>query len=299
MKTNIAIIVIFSLLIFVPFGISIPQTKDLTNPQSGLIYSDYLIRADNIIKIVFLRYQQSNMVVIGKDGWLYVDTDESMLDYRGLVPYSESQLQYIQGIVQSEKDYLKVPLILAVAPNKESIYPEYMPDNIKKGSQTRLDQLVQYVDLIDLRTTLKTDKQSYRKNDTHWNYYGAYLAYSEILRKIGLKPHELSDYEQIIGETTSDLANLIKLPDIYNEPVIHLKLKDVESDKLGCALIFHDSFYETELRELMQPHFDRIKEVRFGQLTLFSSKLIEETNPDVVIYIMVERCVGRYFMPWN
>jgi hypothetical protein len=247
------------------------------------------------------------MVIIGKEGWLYVDTDESMLDYRGLVPYSESQLGYISGIVKSEIEYLKskgIPLLLIVAPNKESIYPEFMPDNIKKGNQTRLDQLVKVIDLVDLRQALinAKDKQVYRKTDTHWNNYGAYLVYSEIVFRLGIKPNSLSDYDEVFDEKpTSDLANLLKMPDIYKESVYHYKLKDgIQSDKIPSVLIFHDSFYEgTDLKPLLSAHFDKIKEVRFGQLTLFSSKLIEEVKPDVVIYIMVERCAGRYFMPWQ
>jgi len=323
MRTSISIIVIFCLIIY-GFGIgsvcqAVVSHKSMknfvTDPENGLIYSDYLVRMDNITKIIFLRYSQSNMVVIGKDGWLYVDADDSMADYRGLVPYSGSHLSYILNIVKSERDYLRargIPLLLVVAPNKESVYPEYLPDSIKKlGTETRLDQIEAYfksnsdIQILDLRQVLieaKNDKQVYRKTDSHWNSYGAYLAYCEIMKAIGLKPHPLKDYDEMVDtHTIGDLGQLLKMSDIYSEPVVHYRLKDgVISDKLPCAVIFHDSFYmATDLKPLMAPHFERIVDVRFGQLSLLSSQLIEQEKPDVVIYIMVERVVGQYFIPWQ
>jgi alginate O-acetyltransferase complex protein AlgJ len=317
------IVILFSLIALLFCYVSIGQAaiaedKDFfTDQKSGLIFNDYLIRLDNIARIVVMNSSTSNIVVIGKDNWLFTDVNESMADYRGLTHLSESQLAYTLEIVKSERDYLEskgIPLILVVAPNKESIYPEYMPEGIKKiNNDTQLDQVLTYfkensdIQIIDLRPVLikaKSERQVYRKNDSHWNSYGSYLAYREIIGATGLTAHLLSDYNEVVqgGDITGDLSRALKLEDMYpeSEVIMRYELKDVPSETLPSALIFHDSFYtSTNLQELMKPHFDKITEVRYGQLTLFSSELVERVKPSIVIYIMVERVLPRYFMPWR
>ncbi len=325
MKTNRSIIIIFSLLVYIFCIGSICQAiigqdkleSFVSNPKSGLIFSNYLVRLDNIIKILALRYSDDHrqVIIVGKEGNLYITSNDSMADYRGLVPYSDSELSYILGLVTSERDYLKskgIGLLLVVAPNKQSIYPEFLPDNIKKiHPTTRLDQIMQYfkdnsdIRIMDLRQTLidaKKSRQVYYKSDHHWNSYGAFLAYCKIMEALGLTPHQLSDYDYVQDSNSySALGKLLQMEDIYSEPMGHLVLKEgVPSEKLSSAVIIHDSFYgSTDLKTFLAPHFDRIKDVSYGQLTLFSSQLIEQEKPDVVIYIMAEMVVGRYFMPWN
>jgi alginate O-acetyltransferase complex protein AlgJ len=316
------IVIIFSLIALLFCYVSIGQAaiaedKDFfTDQKSGLIFNDYLIRLDNIARIVVMNSSTSNIVVIGKDNWLFTDVNESMADYRGLNRLSDSQLSYVLEIAKSERDYLKakgIPLILVVAPNKENIYPEYLPDNIKKGGESQLDQVLTYfkensdIKIIDLRPVLikgKETKQVYRKHDSHWNSYGSYIAYREIIGATGLTAHTLEDYNEVVqdGDITGDLSRLLKMEDMYpeSEVIMRYELKDVPSETLPSALIFHDSFYtSTNLQALMKPHFEKITEVRYGQLTLFSSELVERVKPSVVIYIMVERVLPRYFMPWN
>jgi len=287
----------------------------LATPSSGLILSDYLVRMDNIVKILALRYSESSIVVVGKNGVLYANVDDSMTDYRGLVPYSESQLAYLLGLVKSERDYLKskgIGLLLVVVPNKESVYPEFLPDDIKKiNPTTHLDQIEEYfnknsdIRFLDLKPTFMAAKQTqqiYYKTDSHWNSYGAFLAYGKIMEALGIKPHSITDYDFIPNpDENGDLSKVLKMSDIYAEPIGHRQLKDgIVSEKLPCAVVIHDSFYgDTDLKTLMAPHFDRVVDIRYGQLTLFSSEMIEREKPSVVIYIMVERVVGRYFMPWH
>jgi alginate O-acetyltransferase complex protein AlgJ len=296
------IVIIFSLIALLFCYVSIGQAaiaedKDFfTDQKSGLIFNDYLIRLDNIARIVVMNSSTSNIVVIGKDNWLFTDVNESMADYRGLNRLSDSQLSYVLEIAKSERDYLKakgIPLILVVAPNKENIYPEYLPDNIKKGGESQLDQVLTYF-----------KENSDIKHDSHWNSYGSYIAYREIIGATGLTAHTLEDYNEVVqdGDITGDLSRLLKMEDMYpeSEVIMRYELKDVPSETLPSALIFHDSFYtSTNLQALMKPHFEKITEVRYGQLTLFSSELVERVKPSVVIYIMVERVLPRYFMPWN
>jgi alginate O-acetyltransferase complex protein AlgJ len=77
------------------------------------------------------------------------------------------------------------------APNKETIYPEFLPNAVKKlRKTTRLDQLIEYLrcnstlDVLDLREALFVGKkraQIYFRTDSHWNNLGAYIAYEQII----------------------------------------------------------------------------------------------------------------------
>ena len=81
-----------------------------------------------------------------------------------------------------------------VAPNKQSLYPEYHPRFYKKTmGKSRFDHLLaarlqeSKGEIIDVRANLnqgKPEARLYHKTDTHWNYQGAYLAYRELMARV-------------------------------------------------------------------------------------------------------------------
>ncbi|MBQ1822074.1 MAG: hypothetical protein II123_01390, partial [Lachnospiraceae bacterium] len=87
--------------------------------------------------------------VIGKNGWLFYNQDDTMPIYKGQKLYSEDQLQTIANNVQRSSDYLErqgVKYVVYIAPEKERIYPEYMPDYYGKPAEVNLlNQVVGYL----------------------------------------------------------------------------------------------------------------------------------------------------------
>jgi alginate O-acetyltransferase complex protein AlgJ len=137
--------------------------------------------------------------ILGTDGWLYYTgpAGERLLDrhVRGRDPFSQGELdRWRQFLVERTQRFRSqgARYVLVIAPNKESIYPEYLPKWIgPRVGPTRLDQLMSSlksatdVTVIDLRQALIADKSAsilYYKADTHWNTRGAYAAYREIMR---------------------------------------------------------------------------------------------------------------------
>ena len=111
--------------------------------------------------------------------------------------------------------------MFVVAPNKPALYPEYMPRSINRVTeQSRLQQLTDYLaresDLtfINLRNRSSTRKPKHRvfhKTDTHWNAYGAFTGYQELMKPIQawfpeVKVPTLDDYE--LATHDCDLANV-------------------------------------------------------------------------------------------
>jgi len=156
-----------------------------------------LIRLRNAIDFTIFKRSPTLRVLLGKDNWLFYTGDRSIEDYRGLRPFSENELDQWYRALKQRRDWLAARGIayhFVVAPNKESIYPEYMPDSVVHGAHNHLDELVAYLTrkgeaslVEDLRPALITEKSSllqYHPIDAHWNPWGAYLAYRAIVEQV-------------------------------------------------------------------------------------------------------------------
>lgn len=140
----------------------------------------------------------TSRVLLGRNDWLFYTGEKSVEDYRGQTPFSEAEFDRWDRDLKMRQDYVKSQGVLAyqfvVAPNKQSIYPEYMPDGIVRAPRNYFDELSLYLarkgeqsKLNDLRPTLlprKGDSLLYHPIDTHWNRYGAYLAYRAIIDRL-------------------------------------------------------------------------------------------------------------------
>lgn len=136
-------------------------------------------------------------VLTGKDGWLFY-TGERMLDnLTGRYPLSPQQLEQLAARTRDTRAWLQgkgIAYLLVVAPDKQSIYPEHLPDHYQRArGATRLDQAVAALKrdpataFLDLRPVLLRNKDRqrlYDKTDTHWNQAGAFIASRELLRAV-------------------------------------------------------------------------------------------------------------------
>jgi hypothetical protein len=245
--------------------------------------------------------------LIGKDGWIFYTAASSIQDYQKTNLLDRKKLDFLQ----KELDRLSVDLrqkgitlVVVIPPNKSTIYPQYMPDEIPiLGEESRLDQFVERMrlagktNLIDLRPALlnaSKTQEVYFKVDTHWNDIGAYYGYHEILSFLSdfdsrLIPHPLSDYEYTYRGAwiNPDLPFVLGIPSLKEEQwtlvpafraqgtqTIRLKLaNDAEifrmigqDDSLPTLLVFHDSFYSAyfSFSHLMEPHFHKITGILYN-----------------------------------
>jgi hypothetical protein len=133
----------------------------------------------------------------GRDGWLFYAGDDVLKDLKGQITFSNQEKQQFWQTLAAKKKWFAqqgTSYILLVAPNKQSIYPEYLPRHYQQLKQpSRLDDLLSSVNnpaergLLDLRSRLIREKSTYRlydRSDTHWNAQGAYLAYQEIMNQV-------------------------------------------------------------------------------------------------------------------
>jgi hypothetical protein len=219
--------------------------------------------------------------------------------------------------------------LLVVPPDKHSVYPEYLPAWLKKGAKpSKIQQLVEYMqthstvqvlDLTDTLTEAKKIRSDYLKTDTHWNFFGGFVAYRALVAALarqlpGLEPLPLEAFDwkptprqrgdlvTILGRdvpspeteavTPVPLKRLPTLHDVY-DPVrfprhgpkeiwTFLTLNDQAS---GKAMVFHDSFACCWYQFLGQ----NFKEVIYVWQREWDRRLIEQEKPDVVIDEFLER----------
>jgi alginate O-acetyltransferase complex protein AlgJ len=134
-------------------------------------------------------------VLIGRDGWLFFRADDTIEQDRGVENFSDAELTQYVTVLDARRRWLErlgARMIMIIAPDKGTIYPEYMIPQMPQVAPTRLDQLIAAtadtdITLLDLRPALKAAKSSgplYYKADTHWTPLGAYVAANQVLRAL-------------------------------------------------------------------------------------------------------------------
>jgi alginate O-acetyltransferase complex protein AlgJ len=261
-------------------------------------------------------------VILGSDDWLFYARNEMVEHYRGLRQFTPQTLRDWQALIEHRRDWLArrgIKYVFVVAPDKNSIYSEYLPVWMSKiRPETKLDQFFTYmrahstVKVVDLRPTLLNSRRiapTYFKTDSHWNAFGSFVACQEIANILpGLEPLSLDSFE--LEKTTvpgGDLAGLLGLK-VTDDNAVSLTpktgLPSLEmSGNLtqypdnrgpffttnfhgkGVALVYCDSF-GIALRPFLGRHFGKVAYLRKYEL---DAEWIKREKPDVVISEMVER----------
>ena len=177
-----------------------------------------------------------DMVVWGKDGWMFLgDMFRNVLSkHYGLYKAQEKEFHQCLTVRQAESEFLatrNIPYFIVVAPDKHSIYPEYLTPPV--GShKSEFDRFLELnkdygVQILDLRPMMLEEKKEhgtllYHKTDTHWSDLGSYLAYKEIVTTINqnipgleIKPLVLKDFKVQDYEVNFGLVKLLGIPNGY------------------------------------------------------------------------------------
>lgn len=165
-----------------------------------------------------------NATVEGKLNWLFYSGDDSLLDYQGTNLLETNELASYAATLQQLNDLcnsLGKQLVIQFYPNKEQVYPEYMPDIEVSEEVKRVERFVSYMKnhsdvkigypLAELKAA-KPYWQVYYKHDTHWNTAGAYFGVLSLYELLGLERVELINLPVNVAKRTGgDLINIGKL----------------------------------------------------------------------------------------
>jgi hypothetical protein len=266
-------------------------------------------------------------VVAGDDGWLVFTGEADLQVYDRSTQFSSDELmRFQQNLDALSASYAErgITLLVVVSPSKNTIYPERVPSEVPVfASESKLDQMVTYLQehgqtqLIDLRPALlaaKSEREIYYATDTHWNDYGAYIAYAALMDELhktypNLVAHPASDFKVVEQEPEPlDLSRntgttLLRESKIRFVPQFerHTTYKNINlgqrklmisytpDDSLPNLVLYYDSFFFSVI-PMLGEHFHRGYFIQnYSGGGLWNLSWVDEQQPDVVIIEFAER----------
>lgn len=255
----------------------------------------------------------SDRVIVGRDGYLFYA--ETAPDFTGDSRLSEAETEEIADVLRELSDYAAAHgarFLVAVAPNKNTVYPDKMPAAYRRTSdETNLDALLSALDArdvlyADLRPALTgQDFPTYHRRDTHWNGAGALAAYNAILDAAAVE-HE--SYGSVPLLYTDDFAGDLDgmlypgeartdtdcLPDVsFEGRYIYTSAFASAMDMTittrgggeGRLLMFRDSFGSRLI-----PYFSSaFAEARYERAFPYRIDILSQYDADLVILEIAER----------
>lgn len=186
-----------------------------------------LIGANRDIALVFNDNIDPQKAFKGQENWLYLGNNfENTIDkFTGNKRFDErASAKRIKKLEAYANVFAKhgIKTIFLVGPDKQSIYPEYLPSIFKPAPERYITPILAQMqkdgvnvydptqDLIDH----KDEGVLYSRTDTHWNLKAGELVVLKLLQKWNLNPppaYEIELTKSLTGDIVS-IANLITIP---------------------------------------------------------------------------------------
>lgn len=170
----------------------------------------------------------------GTDSWLYEEVYLREYMWPSVMPQDRVSLfsRRVAALQHTLADQ-GIEFLLVVAPSKAEVYPERMPDSVRRAKRASgkanayealipalAEQNVRFLDTHRLFLDLKTNHPPlFAPGGTHWNYYGVQIAAHEAMKRIetetALRFPVVPDIERAVWQqpvgTDLDLHNMLNL----------------------------------------------------------------------------------------
>ncbi len=282
---------------------------------------------------IFETSSKPDLVAVGKKSWLFSTDPTVIKGYQNETLFTDAELKIIQHNLEEAYDWhtaKNINFFVMILPMKSSIYPEYLPDCMKKKSeQSKLLQLRDYmkknsyVKIIDVTNELieaKSRIEVYYQHDIHWNFQGGYIGYEKLITALNavnpvFRPTPRANYWTVARHTHSaDLGRILSLENILLNDEWHLqnplkfkyeKIKPVEYGSVATMQsTVHTQIKNSNLPKavvyrdsyfnLMIPYFsEHFSDCIYLWTNELSSEVIEKEKPSIVVYEMLESSIDK------
>ena len=167
----------------------------------------------------YLAPLEDNYAVYGRGDWLFYSGELCTPYFTGTNLLSEETEQDWLKKLSALQEYCEergIRFLVAVAPNKEQVYPEYVPNYYIETADKRENRVERFLQengisfryLLNDLIEAKPLYECYMRQDTHWNNAGAYAAFHAIMGEFGIEVPKLQDIEVITTTMIGgDLSN--------------------------------------------------------------------------------------------
>ena len=255
-------------------------------------------------------------VILGKDGWLFYE--ETLDDYQAVNTMTEREVWAAARSLWLMQEYCGekgITFLFTVAPNKNSLYGEYMPARFAEGDAaarniSRLAEALEDLDVfyVDLYAVLSAeDEVLYRKGDSHWNTRGASLAGDAILEalEVEFEPfyagswstvyEEIGDLYEMVYPTGTELDEDQSYDRAFTFTYVNAirstgdnRILTTSEGKSGSLVMYRDSFGNTLHTYLAEAFGSAL----FSRITPYDFTLLDSQAADTVIVELAERSLA-------
>jgi len=274
-----------------------------------------------------LRKIYSEVVIPGKDGWLFLDRDtnrsrEQMAGRFRLTPLQLRRWRFLLEQRTAWLERLGIPYFMLIAPNAVSVYPEQRPEGYAIVEDRPIHQLLAHLEesgsfaraLMPLQELIEAKQEhlTYIPTDTHWSEFGAFVAYDALMdemerrgvdaRRVRREDLRITEEERL-GDLGIKVDPRITSPHVLVEPLAPSarKIEDNRIYNTGKTIVYEcdaapgrcfvhgDSFAYTMLH-YMAESFGRLFYVH---RPTFDYETILAERPDAVVTVATERFMIR------
>lgn len=301
--------------------------------QLGL--RDQLLRFGSIVKLFGFGVSPTKDVLPGKNGFLFYTGNHTIEVHRGVFPFSPQQLDDACRLLEARRlvcEQRGAAYVFVVAPDKESIYPDFLPAGCEPVGPSRLDQLVKAVaqrapkvELLDLRPAFRAARRQdgprdylYSELGTHWDGRGNYLGYREIARALqrhfpAIEPFAWDEIVRTPSPQNLDSWGLrMYVHDLLDT---HSLLVDAPAGRKRARLVRDESesggtseqrtdderlprvfvLHDSFLYGVLPLLAEHCEQLDYSPSDYLDPAVIDALRPDVVVELWVERFLGE----WN
>jgi hypothetical protein len=287
---------------------------------------------------VFNKELYEDRVIVGKNNVMF-PIQKSLNHMLGKDLMKDQRIDSMRFELLRRKQFLderNIAFIIVIAPEKYSVMPDPLPNFFKPANTNKADQFAQVVQelnipLVDLRAHMadlqKNDREAfYFKYDSHWNYYGAFIAYQHIMQTVkisfpqlpvlNLDQYALQKQPHVGG----NLVDLIAMRKYLSEEIIMLTPQfdtshtpvvcpyeapsffpevssffvgwETTSDTLPRLMVVRDSFTNS-LIPYLKESFGRSVFIWDGWHMGLNVAIVENEKPDIYMLIVLESLVNN------
>lgn len=240
---------------------------------------------------------------LGKDKWLFLGNayNRTISKTTGAISL-QNNAPFLDRTTKTYKRFAddayqrQARFVVFIGPDKQSIYPEYLPEIIKPASSRYIQPLVaalirEKIEVYDPTEYLlqhKSNQLLYYKRDTHWNNIGALVAANGFLKYLGAHEIQRPKYTTMPGYR----GDLLHLGGYYDEQTFLEDRFEMQPNSLIVKKdtrriwLFGDSF-SVALQPILSAAFSDVQTFKHSEY----QKQIKSKGPvpDLVIYEVVER----------
>lgn len=274
-------------------------------------FRQVLVTLNSLVLSDLFKSSSNEKVIVGKNDWLFFAS--TVDDYTSNNTMSARKLNNTLktiSLMQEYADSKGSKFIFLIAPNKNSVYPEYMPYQYIEGKEKNnrellLSKMDDYsINSLDITGLFKSSDDLYHTRDSHWTNKGALLVYNSVMDMFEVSHYDFSDVEYCSQNIWSGDLDTMLFPSLNhlseqivynydfnfqytsnfkNEDDILITTKNDNGN--GKMLMFRDSFGRS-----LYPFFaENCSEAEFSREVPYRMDLLDSFDAEMTILEIVER----------